>query len=115
MQIQTNSSFQEGLNDVLRLSKGMTDKNNVASIPFGGGKAVIFKQGIKSKDLLKSFASFLNLLNGTYISAEDIGITIEDIIFIRKHTEHVFDNVEFRTIYKRIVLLNRASNTNLLL
>ena len=88
------SSFQEGLNDVLRLSKGMTDKNNVASIPFGGGKAVIFKQGIKSKNLLKSFASFLNLLNGTYISAEDIGITIKDIIFIRKHTEHVFDNVD---------------------
>jgi leucine dehydrogenase len=82
------------LNDVLRLSKGMTDKNNVAGIPFGGGKAVIFKQGNKSNNLLKSFASFLNRLNGTYISAEDIGITLEDIIFIREHSEHVFDNVD---------------------
>ena len=87
-------SFNDGLNDVLRLSKGMTDKNNVAGIPFGGGKAVIFKQGVKSKNLLKSFASFLNLLNGKYISAEDIGITLEDIIFIREHSEYVFDNVD---------------------
>jgi leucine dehydrogenase len=45
-------SFADGLNDVLRLSKGMTDKNNVAGIPFGGGKAVIFKQGKKSQNLL---------------------------------------------------------------
>ena len=87
-------SFEDGLNDVLRLSKGMTGKNNLAAIPFGGGKAVIFKQGNKSKNLLKSFASFLNLLKGTYISAEDIGITLEDIIFIRKHSVHVFDNVD---------------------
>ena len=87
-------SFEDGLNDVLRLSKGMTDKNNVAGIPFGGGKAVIFKQGNKSNNLLKSFASFLNRLNGTYISAEDIGISLEDIIFIREHSEYVFDNVD---------------------
>ena len=87
-------SFADGLTDVLRLSRGMTDKNNVAGIPFGGGKAVIFKQKVKSKNLLKSFAAFLNCLNGTYISAEDIGITLEDIIFIREHSEHVFDNVD---------------------
>ena len=87
-------SFADGLTDVLRLSRGMTDKNNVAGIPFGGGKAVIFKQKVKSKNLLKSFAAFLNCLNGAYISAEDIGITLEDIIFIREHSEHVFDNVD---------------------
>ena len=87
-------SFADGLTDVLRLSRGMTDKNNVAGIPFGGGKAIIFKQKVKSKNLLKSFAAFLNCLNGTYISAEDIGITLEDIIFIREHSEHVFDNVD---------------------
>ena len=46
-------SFEAGLTDVLRLSKGMTDKNNVANIPFGGGKAIIFSQGNKSKDMLR--------------------------------------------------------------
>jgi len=45
-------SFEAGLNDVLRLSRGMTEKNNVAQIPFGGGKAIIFKQSKKSKELL---------------------------------------------------------------
>ena len=39
-------TFDAGLTDVLRLSRGMTDKNNVAQIPFGGNKAVIFKNGI---------------------------------------------------------------------
>ena len=34
-------SFEQGLNDVLRLSRGMTHKNNVAQIPFGGGKAIL--------------------------------------------------------------------------
>tara|TARA_B100000287_G_scaffold434112_1_gene497645 strand:- start:94 stop:1107 length:1014 start_codon:yes stop_codon:yes gene_type:complete len=87
-------SFEAGLNDVLRLSRGMTEKNNVAQIPFGGGKAIIFDEGTKSKDLLKSYASFLNHLEGTYISAEDIGISLADIKFIRNYTEHVFDNVD---------------------
>src|SRR6056300_1100589 len=72
----------------------MTDKNNVANIPFGGGKAIIFSQGNKSKDMLRSFASFLNLLKGSYISAEDIGISLEDIRFIKNHTDYVFDNVD---------------------
>jgi leucine dehydrogenase len=87
-------SFEAGLNDVLRLSRGMTEKNNVAQIPFGGGKAIIFKQSKKSKQLLKSFASFLNLLMGSYISAEDIGISLEDIKFIKNYSDYVFDNVD---------------------
>ena len=87
-------SFEAGLNDVLRLSRGMTDKNNIANIPFGGGKAVIFDQGNKSEEMLRSFASFLNLLKGSYISAEDIGITLEDIRFIKHHTDYVFDNLD---------------------
>ena len=76
-------SFDAGLTDVLRLSKGMTDKNNIAQIPFGGGKAIIFQQDQKSEALLESFATFLNLLQGAYISAEDIGITIFSYFFAK--------------------------------
>ncbi len=72
----------------------MTHKNNVAQIPFGGGKAIIFKETNKSNHLLKSYANFLNLLEGQYISAEDIGISLEDIRFIKKYTEFVFDNID---------------------
>ena len=87
-------SFEDGLNDVLRLSRGMTHKNNVAQIPFGGGKAIIFKETNKSNHLLKSYANFLNLLEGQYISAEDIGISLGDIRFVKKYTEFVFDNID---------------------
>jgi ketol-acid reductoisomerase len=42
--------------------------------------------------MLRSFASFLNLLKGSYISAEDMGITLDDIRFIKNYTDYVFDN-----------------------
>ena len=91
---KTYDSFESGLNDVLRLSRGMTHKNSVAKVPFGGGKGIIFKEGKKSNEMLKSYADFLNLLEGKYISAEDIGISLNDIRFIKQHTEYVFDNVD---------------------
>ena len=87
-------TYEEGLNDVLRLSQGMTHKNILADVPFGGGKAIIFSNNQKSPELLKSFARFLNFLEGAYISAEDIGISLEDIRFIKNHSPHVFDNVD---------------------
>ena len=87
-------TYEEGLMDVLRLSRGMTEKNKAANIPFGGGKAIIFGDRPKSTELLQAFALFLNYLEGAYYSAEDIGITLEDIQFIKKHSNFVFDNVD---------------------
>ena len=87
-------SYEDGLNDVLRLSRGMTEKNIAADIPFGGGKAIIFGDQPKSTQLLKSFADFLNHLDGAYYSAEDIGITLEDIKYVGTHSPFVFDNVD---------------------
>ncbi len=87
-------TYEEGLTDVLRLSRGMTEKNNAADIPFGGGKAIIFSDQPKSTELLIAFASFLNQLEGIYYSAEDMGISLEDIKLVGKHTPYVFDNVD---------------------
>ena len=87
-------TYEEGLTDVLRLSRGMTEKNNAADIPFGGGKAIIFCDQPKSTELLIAFASFLNQLEGIYYSAEDMGISLEDIKLVGKHTPYVFDNVD---------------------
>ena len=87
-------TYEEGLTDVLRLSRGMTEKNNAADIPFGGGKAIIFSDQPKSTELLIAFASFLNQLEGIYYSAEDMGISLEDIQLVGKHTPYVFDNVD---------------------
>jgi leucine dehydrogenase len=69
-------SEQAGIDDVRRLSAGMTSKNALAEIPFGGGKSVIFAdaQRLPSAAQLKVFAGWLNELRGRYVTAEDGGL-----------------------------------------
>src|SRR5687768_16662174 len=59
-------SIQEALVDSLRLSRGMTYKNAIADIPYGGGKAVIMAdpQTEKSPRLLHEMGDFVASLGG---------------------------------------------------
>ena len=85
------STKEEALRDVLRLSEGMTYKAAIAGLKLGGGKAVILsdpKSG-KTPDLLKSFGEFINELEGDYITAEDMGMTVKDMEIIREKTKYV--------------------------
>lgn len=84
-------SDEEALVDVLRLSKGMTYKNALAGLNFGGGKAVIIgdPKKLKSEALFKAFGRALNNLNGTYYSAEDVNITTGDIMIAHQETDFV--------------------------
>ena len=85
------SSDDDALVDVLRLSKGMTYKAAVAGLKLGGGKAVIIgdpKQD-KSNELLESFGRFIDGLNGRYITAEDMGMTVDDMAVIKTQTNYV--------------------------
>ena len=77
--------------DALRLSQGMTYKNSAAGINFGGGKAVIIGNPIKDKspELLHSYGRFVDSLNGKYITAGDVGTTMEDLEQIRLETTWV--------------------------
>lgn len=77
-------SDEEALTDVLRLSEGMTYKSALASLPLGGGKAVIIGDPakLKTRRLLESFGEFINTLNGSYITAKDVGIEVEDLDII---------------------------------
>lgn len=81
----------EALNDVLRLSRGMTYKNAIAGLDLGGGKAVIIgnNQTEKTKAKMERFGRFVNQMGGTYITAEDVGIGTEDIETIFTQTPHV--------------------------
>ncbi len=81
----------EALNDVLRLSKGMTYKAAVAGLNLGGGKAVIIGDPAKDKSeaLIRAFGSFVNSLSGRYITAEDVGIDVNDMEWVLKETEFV--------------------------
>ena len=79
------------LNDVLRLSKGMTFKNAIAGLNLGGGKAIIIGDPHKDKSeaLLRAFAKYVQTLNGKYITAEDVGMTTRDIEHILAETNYV--------------------------
>jgi leucine dehydrogenase len=82
---------QKALTDVLRLSRGMTYKSSIAGLNLGGGKAVIIgdHRSQKTEALLRTFAKFVENLNGKYITAEDVGMTAKDMEIIRQETSHV--------------------------
>lgn len=85
------SSEAEALQDVLRLSQGMTYKNSISGLDLGGGKAVIIgdSRTMKSEALFKRFGYFVNTLSGKYITAEDVGISPEDMVHVSSQTKHV--------------------------
>ena len=84
-----NSS--EALTDVLRLSKGMTYKAAMANLQQGGGKAVIIgdPRKHKSPEFMQAMGRFVESLSGQYITAEDSGITVDDLKAVATQTEHV--------------------------
>jgi leucine dehydrogenase len=81
----------EALNDVLRLSRGMTYKNSISGLNLGGGKAVIIgdSRSMKSEALFRRFGKFVNSLAGKYITAEDVGISPIDMTWVSMETDHV--------------------------
>ena len=85
------SSDDDALTDVLRLSRGMTYKNAVAGLKFGGGKAVILagRDAPKTPELFRAFGRFVGSLGGRYITAEDVGCNVDDMRHVREETEFV--------------------------
>ena len=79
------------LDDVLRLSRAMTEKAALAGLAQGGGKAVIIGDPnlVKTPDLLHDFAAAVNSLDGRYVTAEDVGTTQDDMDVIRETTPFV--------------------------
>jgi leucine dehydrogenase len=84
-------SEEEALIDVLRLSRGMTYKSAAAGLNLGGGKAVIIGDSskIKSEELWRAYGRFVQSLNGRYITAEDVGTTVEDMAIVAEETDYV--------------------------
>jgi leucine dehydrogenase len=81
----------DALVDALRLSRGMSYKNAMAGLPLGGGKAVILANDERSKtpDLLHAFGKAVGQLGGAYITAEDVGMSVADMIEVRRTTDFV--------------------------
>lgn len=81
-------TVDEALEDVLRLSKGMTYKCAAADVDFGGGKAVIIGDPAKDKtpNMFRSFGQFVDSLNGRFYTGTDMGTSTDDFIHASKET-----------------------------
>jgi len=81
----------EALTDALRLSRGMSYKNAMAGLPLGGGKAVVLADPDRTKtpQMLAAFGRALDRLGGNYVTAEDVGMSVADMIAISKQTRFV--------------------------
>jgi leucine dehydrogenase len=82
---------EEAITDGLRLARGMTYKNALAGLPFGGGKSIIMRSGgkVDRERLFRAHGRMVNSLGGKYITAEDVGTSPEDMEYILKETSHV--------------------------
>ena len=82
---------QEAITDALRLSRAMTYKSAMANLPFGGGKTVIIGDSYSDKTpaLFRAVGRFVEQLNGRYIIAEDVGTSVEDMVYINETTSYV--------------------------
>ncbi len=82
---------EEALIDVLRLSRGMSYKAAVSGLNLGGGKAVIIGESRtqKTEMMFRKFGQFVDSLGGRYITAEDVGMTVQDMEYIAMETKYV--------------------------
>ena len=82
---------EEALVDALRLSRGMSYKNAMAGLPLGGGKAVMLANEARTKTpaQLHAFGKAVEELAGRYITAEDVGISVSDMIEVARSTKYV--------------------------
>jgi len=85
------ASDEEALIDVLRLARGMTYKAAAAGLNLGGGKAVIIgdPRTTDREAIFRAHGRFVESLKGRYITAEDVGVSVEDMSFVEMETEHV--------------------------
>lgn len=79
------------INDLLRLARGMTYKNALAGIPFGGGKSIVLRDDNPPdrENLFRAHGRFVESFGGRYITAEDVGTSPADMEFVRMETENV--------------------------
>ena len=82
---------EAALFDVKRLSRGMTFKSAVAMTGLGGGKSVIVgdPRKDKSQKLFEAMGRFIDDFKGRYITAEDVGIGIQELVWVRNTTKYV--------------------------
>lgn len=89
-------SEEEAAEDVLRLARGMTYKSALAGLALGGGKAVIIgdpneikRDPTRREAFWRAFGRYVHGLSGRYITAEDVGTSTQDMVYVNMETNHV--------------------------
>ena len=84
-------SVGEAVADALRLARGMTYKNALAGLPFGGGKSVVIAGGraIDREKIFRAHGRFVETFGGSYLTAEDVGTSPADMELVARETRHV--------------------------
>ena len=90
MRLWPYASEKEAMTDVLRLSRGMTYKAACAGLALGGGKSVIIGDpSMKSDAFFEAMGEFVDSFGGSYITAEDVNIKVEDMGIVARKSKHV--------------------------
>jgi leucine dehydrogenase len=80
----------DAMTDALRLARGMTYKNALAGLPFGGGKSIMRDgQAANREQLFRTHGRMVNSLAGKYITAEDVGTSPADMEYVLQETTYV--------------------------
>jgi len=79
------------IRDLLRLARGMTYKNALAGIPFGGGKSIVLRtdKTVDREAIFRAHGRFVETFGGKYITAEDVGTNPNDMAVVLQETKHV--------------------------
>lgn len=87
----TYASYESAAIDAMRLARGMTYKYAAAGVDLGGGKCVVMgdPKKAKSEALFRVLGRFIDRLGGVYWTGEDVGTTLEDMVYMRQETPYV--------------------------
>ena len=96
LRMWTYPSEEAAMLDALRLARGMTYKFAAAGVNLGGGKAVIIgdPKTDKSEALFRALGRFIEGLNGEFLTGADVGITPDDLEYVRMETQYVVTRPE---------------------
>ncbi|MFQ5604429.1 MAG: Glu/Leu/Phe/Val dehydrogenase [bacterium] len=91
------NTLEDYLRDGLRLSKGMTRKNALAGLWWGGGKGVMAQNpDADNRDpevraaIYRDYGALVTSIRGCYVTAEDVGTNVSDM-------QQVFSRTRFTT------------------
>ncbi|MBI5392985.1 hypothetical protein HZA96_03885 [Candidatus Woesearchaeota archaeon] len=79
----------EALKDCIKLARAMTRKCNVLGVNDGGAKAIVLANKSKTKEFLESVGDFIQLQNGLFRTAIDLGFNLNEAEVIASRTKFI--------------------------